>query len=142
MESSPVASWEDFIVALRTRFRPSAYEDPVGAFTKLRQTGSVKEYQTNFEILSNKIAGVSEEFKISTFFSGLRDELQIIVTMFKLVTLSAAFGLARLQEEEMWRRKHGYCPTHSQLTPYTVATKTPTPRLPTPNPILRLPVPP
>jgi hypothetical protein len=47
----------------------------VGAFTKLRQNGSVEEYQIDFEILSNKISGVSEEFRISTFLSGLKDEL-------------------------------------------------------------------
>jgi len=68
----------------------------VGAFTKLRQNGSVEEYQTDFEILSNKISGVSEEFRISTFLSGLKDELRIIVTMFKSNTLVVAFGLARL----------------------------------------------
>lgn len=50
MESSPPATWEEFLVALRIRFGPSAYEDPVGAFTKLRQTGSVEEYQSNFEV--------------------------------------------------------------------------------------------
>ncbi|KAG2667995.1 hypothetical protein I3760_15G139500 [Carya illinoinensis] len=58
---SPVTKWHDFLENLRTRFRPSAYEDPVGAFTKLRQTGSVKDYQTAFEILSNKISGLQEE---------------------------------------------------------------------------------
>ncbi|KAA8517399.1 hypothetical protein F0562_017692 [Nyssa sinensis] len=57
MESSPVASWEDFLVALRIRFGPSAFEDLEGAFIKLRQTRSVEEYQTTFEILSNKITG-------------------------------------------------------------------------------------
>ena len=51
---------------------------------------------TAFEILSNKINGVSEEFRISTFLSGLKDELRIIVTMFKPNTLVAAFGLAWL----------------------------------------------
>ena len=60
--------------ALRIRFRSSMYEDPMGTFTKLRQTGSVEEYQIAFEILSNKINGVSEEFRRSTFLSGLKDE--------------------------------------------------------------------
>lgn len=44
MESSSVASWEDVLVALLIRFGPSAYEDPVGAFTKFWQIGSVDEY--------------------------------------------------------------------------------------------------
>lgn len=100
MESSLVTNWDDFLIALRTRFGPSAYEDPMRAFAKLRQTGNVEEYQTNFEILSYKITGISEKFRIITFLNRLRDELWIIVTMFKPNTLFVAFGLARLQEEE------------------------------------------
>ncbi|KAA8524244.1 hypothetical protein F0562_010667 [Nyssa sinensis] len=68
MESSPVASWEEFLVALRIRFGPSAYEDPVGGFTKLRQTGSVEEYQTTFEILSNKITEVRTDQQVLKHF--------------------------------------------------------------------------
>ena len=83
MDSNPPANWEEFLVALRVRFNPSAYEDPVGAFTKLKQTRSVEKYQTAFEVLSNKITGVSEDFCISTFLSGSQDELRIIVTMLK-----------------------------------------------------------
>lgn len=106
-ESSPVHSWDDFVSALEVRFGPFAFEDPVGEFTKLRQNGTVEEYQTQFEILSNKISGLTEEFRISTFLSGLKDDLRIMVTMFKPSTLSAAFSLARLQEEEVIRRVKG-----------------------------------
>ena len=70
-----MTTWGDFVEALHIILRPSAYKDPVGVFTKLRQTYSVEEYQTTCEILSNKINGVSEEFRISTFLSGLKDEL-------------------------------------------------------------------
>ncbi|XP_035543610.1 uncharacterized protein LOC118347690 [Juglans regia] len=142
MESSPAANWDDFLVALRIKFGPSAYEDLVGAFTKLRQTGTVEEYQTAFEILSNKITGVSEEFRISTFLSGLRDELRIIVTMFKPNTLSAAFGLARLQEEEVGRKQYPYRNPHSQNSPHPNTHKPAPLRLLGPNPIPRLPAPP
>lgn len=60
------------------------------------QTNSVKEYQRKFEILFKKVHEVSEEFHISA--SGLRDNLRTIITMFKSLTLSTAFGLAQLQE--------------------------------------------
>ena len=66
MDSSLVANWEEFLVALRIRFGPSAYDDPAGAFIKLRHTGSVEEYRLAFKVLSNKIIGVSKEFRIST----------------------------------------------------------------------------
>ena len=112
-----MTTWDSFLEALRIRFGPSAFEDPVGAFTKLKQTGSVEEYQTTFEILSNKVHGVNEEFRISTFLSGLKDELRIMVTMFKPNTLAATFGLARLQEEEVNRKfnPHKFNSTQNNL---------------------------
>lgn len=94
-------------MTIRIRFGPSAYEDfPIGAFTKLRQISIVEEYQSAFEVLSNKVTEVCEEFCISTFLSGLKEELRIIMTMFKPQSLPAAFGLARLQEDQVWRRNH------------------------------------
>jgi len=104
MESAPVTKWDDFVVAFKTRFAPSAYDDPVGAFTKLFQTTTVEDYQYQFEVLSNRISGITEEFKVSSFISGLKEEVRIMVTMLKPPNLPAAFGLARLQEEEVWRR--------------------------------------
>jgi hypothetical protein len=101
MDSGYVGGWEDFISALKTRFAPFAFDDPVGAFTKLKQTSIVEDYQTQFEILSNKIQGLSEEFKVSIFLSGFREEIRITVTMLKPKDLTTAFGLARLQEEEV-----------------------------------------
>lgn len=118
------------------RFGPSAYEDPEGEFTKLRQNGTVEAYQTHFEMLSNKIPGLSEEFRISTFLSGLRDDLRVIVTMFKPSTLSAAFGLARLQEEEVLRRVRS---NPNKFQTYQNTNLNNQPRLPAPAPIMRLP---
>lgn len=57
-------------------------------------------------MLFNKIKGLTDEFKLSTSISGHKDELKISITMFKPSTLSAPFGLARLQEE-VSRRKRG-----------------------------------
>jgi hypothetical protein len=75
MESGTVRSWEEFVVALKTRFAPSDYDDPVGAFTKLQQTSTVDEYQSQFEVLSNRILGLTEDFRVSSFVSGLKEEV-------------------------------------------------------------------
>jgi hypothetical protein len=104
MESGSIRSWEEFVVALKIRFEPSAYDDPAGAFTKLQQISTVDEYQSQFEVLSNRIPGLTEEFRVSSFVSGLKEEVRIMVTMLKPTSLPAAFGLARLQEQEVCRR--------------------------------------
>ena len=46
MDSSPVHTWKEFVSVLKIHFGLSAYEDLVGAFTKLYQVSSVEECQT------------------------------------------------------------------------------------------------
>lgn len=143
MDAEPVVNWEEFVVALKVRFTPSAFDDPVGAFTKLKQISTVEEYQSQFEILSNRINGLSEDFRIHTFLSELKDELKILVTMLKPTTLPTAFGLARLQAEEVLRRNCTYrnnswssSSTNYQATQQFYPRLTPppnVPRLPAPN---------
>jgi hypothetical protein len=96
MESRHTGGWEGFVVVLKIWFAPSAYDDPVRAFTKLVQTTTVEEYQFEFEVLSNQISSLTEDFYVHTFLSGLKEEVRIMVTMLKPNCLSAAFGLARL----------------------------------------------
>jgi hypothetical protein len=99
MDLGYVGRWEDFVSALKAQFAPLIFDDPVGTFTKLKQTSTVEDFQTQFEIMSNGIQGLSDEFKVSTFLSSLREEIRIIVTMLKPKDLTMAFRLAKLQEE-------------------------------------------
>jgi len=142
MESGSIRSWEEFVVALKIRFAPSAYDDPAGAFTKLQQTSTVDEYQSQFEVLSNRIPRLPEEFRVSSFVSGLKEELRIMVSMFKPTTLPDAFGLARLQEQEVYRRNRNprtqswpSTPSYPRLPPPPNLTKTTNPH-PTPQQFL------
>ena len=45
-------TWEEFTQALCVRFGPTDYEDFDEALAKLQQTGTVREYQTQFERLA------------------------------------------------------------------------------------------
>ena len=92
-------SWEVFIKALQTSFGVTAYDDTMEALTRLKQTTTVISYKGNFEILSNRVLGLSESHKLSCFLSGLRDEIQLPVRMLMPKSLNEAFGLAKLQEE-------------------------------------------
>jgi len=92
----------------------------------------VEDYQYQFEVLSNKIPGLTEGFKVSSFISGLKEEVRIMVTVLKPSNLPAAFGLARLQEEEVWRRNR------STRAPPWVPTQSPNSKPPYPKPAIRL----
>ena len=60
---------------LLQRFGPSAFDDFTGALTKLRQTGTVQEYQTEFEKLTNHTEGLYNAFYRSCFISGMKDTI-------------------------------------------------------------------
>lgn len=112
MDARPNTEWEEFTASLKIHFGHSPCEDSVGAFPKLRQISNIEEYQMQFEILSNIISELIEEFRMSTFLNGLKDEVRIIVTMLHSLTLSATFELARLQEEEVLRSNQTYKPNN------------------------------
>jgi hypothetical protein len=96
-----LVSWPMFIHALELRFAPSQYEDPQGSLFKLCQTASVKEYQTAFEALVNRIIGLPAPFYLSCFVSGLKPEIRREVLAFQPISLSHAISLAKLQEEKL-----------------------------------------
>ncbi|KAA8538007.1 hypothetical protein F0562_027413 [Nyssa sinensis] len=83
----------------RKRFGDSLFDDVVGQLTKLRQISTVKTYQEKFEELANKTNELLEEFFVSCFVSGLKDEIKAGVQIFRPRNVSQAMGLARLQEE-------------------------------------------
>ena len=104
------ASWEVFIKALQTRFGTSAYDDPMEALTRLKQTTSVVSYKGNFEILSNRIKGLSESHKLSCFLSGLKDDIRLPVRMLVPKSFNDEFGLAKIQEEFLISNRKSFKP--------------------------------
>ena len=71
-------------------------EDYQGKLTKLMQTGSVIEYQEQFEQLSNKVDGLSEKFLLSCFISGLKPHIQHEVASFQPATLTKAMAFTKI----------------------------------------------
>ena len=66
------------------------------ALTCLKQTSSMVAYKGNFEILSNRLVGLSESHKLSCFLSGLKDEIRLPMRMLVPKSLNEAFGLAKI----------------------------------------------
>jgi hypothetical protein len=81
------------------------------SLVKLRQTTTVTEYTTQFEALSNRLRGISDKNRLSCFLSGLKDEICLPLRMLNPVTLAAAFGLAKLQEEYILSTRRSSRPT-------------------------------
>jgi hypothetical protein len=99
LDSGVFSSWEAFVKAIQIRFGPNSYDDPMEAITRLRQTSTVSLYKSQFEVVSNRLRGISEENRLSCFLSGLKDEIRLPLRMLNPTTLNDAFGLAKIQEE-------------------------------------------
>ena len=93
---------------MQTLFGVTTYDDPMEALIRLKQTSTMIAYKGNFEILSNRIFGLSESHKLSCFLSGLKDEIRLSVRMLVLKTLNKAFGLAKIQEEYLSNGRKGF----------------------------------
>lgn len=109
-------TWSEFLAALDSRFGSVSFLDAHGSLSKLKQTGSVLEYQRLFEKLCNKISGVPEEHLLGTYLSGLKEELSCEVRSFQPRTLTHAMELARIQETKLLSRRR-YTGQSSSLPP-------------------------
>ena len=87
--------------AINLRFGPSMYEDARGALSKLQQTITVAIYQAQFEELSTKVNGLSEQFLLSLYISGLKPEIRCEILVVQHQSLLQAMVLARLQEDKL-----------------------------------------
>lgn len=147
-------SWQAFLHALELRFAPSHYDDPKGSLFKLCQTSSIKDYQTEFESLSNRIVGLPPQFYLSCFISGLKPKIRREVQAFQPISLPHAISLAKVQEDKLNDRSNQTScrpenstlrssfrptittPNTTQTTPATHTNPTAPPK--TPVPIKRL----
>ncbi|KAA8540064.1 hypothetical protein F0562_026756 [Nyssa sinensis] len=95
--------------------------------TRVRQTTTVEAYKTQFEVLSNQLKGLAEPYKLSCFLSGLREDIRFMVCMLNPSNLTMAFGMAKMQEENVTAFKAGTrmgsTPTRPLSNPPTLDTK-------------------
>ncbi|XP_026415231.1 uncharacterized protein LOC113310676 [Papaver somniferum] len=97
-----VVRWETFMKDICSHFQELGHDDIVGEFNKLSQVGTVSEYQEIFEefkaLMLAKNKHLTEDYFTSSFISGLKEELRIVVQMFSPATLEKAIYLARMHE--------------------------------------------
>ncbi|OMO72818.1 Retrotransposon gag protein [Corchorus olitorius] len=103
--NNQLTDWPAFTQALELRFSPSGYVKPQMALFKLHQKTTVAQYQKDFEILANRVQGLTDKHLLNLFIAGLKPEIQREVIMFTPTTHYQALELAFMQEaklSEMW----------------------------------------
>ncbi|PNY01861.1 retrotransposon-related protein, partial [Trifolium pratense] len=141
MRNNLLTSWPVFLDAVRIRFGPTAYEDVEGDLSKLSQTGSVAEFQAQFEDLMNKVTGISEPLLISFFITGLKRSLRRELQFHRPTTLMETFAMARAYEARLddnpsynktWNRSPTHTPSQNTTSSNAITQNNLTPT-PTPN---------
>ena len=121
------------IKELWAHFRPTGCEDFDEALSKVRQIGSLRDYQKEFERLGNQVHGWSQKPLVGSFMGGLRSEILEAISMFKPKTLKEAKSLARLKDEQLQQKKEfsrpSPPPTCTSLVASTSTTTSPVKRL-------------
>jgi len=79
---------------LWARFGPSECENFDEALLRIRQTGSLHEYQREFERLGNRVRGWTQKALVGTFMGGLRSDISDGIRMFKPQTLKDVISFA------------------------------------------------
>ncbi|KAI5406117.1 hypothetical protein KIW84_052749 [Lathyrus oleraceus] len=140
-----LTTWDAFIIALETRFGPSSYDNHEAAIYKLKQTGYVLDFQQHFELVSNRVTGLSPTSLLNYFLSGLKPEIARELSILKPTTLYHAIDLAKLVEAKINDSKPHFTKQPRNNTNITTQNLpsilgAPTNLTPLPHPVKRLTV--
>ncbi|XP_058746621.1 uncharacterized protein LOC131619549 [Vicia villosa] len=100
-QSRLLTDWFSFLKALELRFGPSTFDNHQAELFKLKQDGSVVDYQTKFEKLGTQVIGLPSDAILNCFISGLTNEIQNEMAIHKPTNISQAIGLAKLIESKL-----------------------------------------
>lgn len=96
------SNWKAFQADVVARFEIVETMDVQDQFNKIKQTGTIADYEDKFEelraLVLSKNRGFNEEYFISSFISGLKDNIKGSVKMFRPQSLSDAVYLAKQEE--------------------------------------------
>lgn len=76
-EEGQVISWEKF-EELWARFGPSECEDFDEVLSRVKQLGTLREYQREFEKLENRVQGWTQKALVGTFMGDLKVEIAVV----------------------------------------------------------------
>ncbi|OMO87633.1 Retrotransposon gag protein [Corchorus olitorius] len=99
--NNQLLDWNSFTQALELRFGPSSFQNPYTALFKLKQFGTVVQYQREFELLANRVSGLTEDHLLNCFVSGRKPDIQTKMVIQCPTSLPHALALAKLIEAKL-----------------------------------------
>ena len=103
-------TWETFEDEIRSRFGPTEADDFDEALTRIRQVGTLRDYQQEFEQLSTRVRGWTQKALVGAFMGGLKWEIAEGIRIFKPKSIKEAMSLARIKDDEIRKRRAHFVP--------------------------------
>ncbi|KAJ8766111.1 hypothetical protein K2173_020627 [Erythroxylum novogranatense] len=97
-------NWDEFSQQCNLRFGPPIRSNKLGELAKLRQTGTVADYQNKFEALVSRASTLTQHQKIQLYLSGLQDSIAVEVELQHPKDLVNAMSMSRLYERKLFPR--------------------------------------
>lgn len=97
---NPAPTWEAFKLAVVRRFQLSMVQNTFEFLLSLIQTGTVEEFVDEFEKYEGSSKEIDQEFVIGIFLNGLKEEIQVEVRLYNLITLSVVIQEALMNEQK------------------------------------------
>ncbi|KAH9735892.1 hypothetical protein KPL71_017903 [Citrus sinensis] len=124
-EEGRTVTWRDFEEELWARFGPIDCEDFDEALSRVRQIGTLRDYQREFERLGNRVHDWTQKALVGTFMRGLNPKISDGIRMFKPKTLKEAISLTRMQEDQVQRKFSQPLPVSGTPSTLYVPTQSP-----------------
>ncbi|CAA0808261.1 Unknown protein, partial [Striga hermonthica] len=102
-----IITWDVFERELLTRFGTSDYHNYNEALTRIRQTGSLREYIREFERLAFRVRNWPEDALVGAFIGGLKFDLAAEVWLERPDTMHDAMEVARRREDHLVAMRRG-----------------------------------
>lgn len=104
--------WDQLCELVMNPFDKNQYELLLKKFEVLKQTGSVDEYQTEFEKLAQGIlldnSSYDDTYFVTRFVARLKEEICSAIALHRPKDVDTASALALLQQEELSQGKHKF----------------------------------
>ena len=100
LDDVPNPTWTEFKEQCNIRFGPSIRSNKLGELAKLKQTGSVADYQNQFEILVARAGSLTRMQKVQLYISGLQEYIAVEVELHHPTDLATAMSMSRLYERK------------------------------------------
>ncbi|KAF2315542.1 hypothetical protein GH714_040044 [Hevea brasiliensis] len=104
LDDIPNPSWAEFSHQCNLRFGPPIRSNKLGELAKLKQMGSVADYQNQFEALVSRAGTLTQHQKVQLYLSGLQDSIAVEVELHHPTDLVNAMSISRLYERKLFPR--------------------------------------